>query len=211
MNQNGSTQLLGAGNNGLFVDTVGNVGVGTTTPNNQTSIGYTSLHVEDSGGSMIVLSKASGPITKMFADASGIGFALEGSGYTHQNIRWKAGVISGATDSHMLLNSSGNLTVTGVVTANSDIRFKSNIRPIENALDIVCSLQGKLYTKEEVDDQVGFIAQEVEEVLPSVVHTDASEEKYKSINYASMVAVLTEAIKDQQKQIDELKEKLNGN
>ena len=159
---------------------------------------------------MIVLSKASGPIAKMFQDVNGLGFALEGTGYTNQNIRWKAGNISGATDSHMLLNSSGNLTVTGVVTANSDVRLKSNIRPIENALDIVNSLSGKLYTKEQVGDQVGFIAQEVEEVLP-VVHTDDSEEKYKSINYASMVALLTEAIKDQQKQIDELKEKLNGN
>ena len=58
---------------------------------------------------------------------------------------------------------------------------------------------------------IGFIAQEVEEILPSVVHTDDSEEKMKSINYASMVALLTEAIKQQQKQIDELKEKLNGN
>ena len=160
---------------------------------------------------MIVLSKASGPIAKMFQDVNGLGFALEGTGYTNQNIRWKAGTISGATDSHMLLNSSGNLTVTGVVTANSDIRLKSNIRPIENALDIVCSLQGKLYTKEQVDDQVGFIAQEVEQILPSVVHTDDSEEKYKSKNYASMVALLTEAIKQQQKQIDELKEKLDGN
>ena len=211
MYQNGTTQIWGGGSVGICVDGSGNVGVGFTSPNDQTSIGYKSLHVDSTNGAMLVLSKQAGPLAKMFQDVNGLGFSLEGSGYTNQNIRWKAGQISGATDSHMLLNSSGNLTVTGVVTANSDIRLKSNIRPIENALDIVNSLSGKLYTKEEIDDQVGFIAQEVEQILPSVVHTDDSEEKYKSINYASMVALLTEAIKQQQKQIDELKEKLNGN
>ena len=211
MYQNGTTQIWGGGSVGICIDGSGNVGVGFTSPNDQTSIGYKSLHVDSTNGAMLVLSKQAGPLAKMFQDVNGLGFSLEGTGYTNQNIRWKAGAISGATDSHMLLNSSGNLTVTGVVTANSDIRLKSNIRPIENALDVVCSLQGKLYTKEQVDDQIGFIAQEVEEILPSVVHTDASEEKYKSINYASMVALLTEAIKQQQKQIDELKEKLNGN
>ena len=167
------------------------------------------MAMEGTAGALIDMG-LSGAESRIVADTNGLGFQVSGS-FTHQNIRWKAGAISGATDSHMLLNSSGNLTVTGVVTANSDVRLKSNIRPIENALDIVCSLQGKLYTKEQVDDQVGFIAQEVEEVLPSVVHTDDSEEKMKSINYASMVALLTEAIKQQQKQIDELKEKLNGN
>ena len=204
---NGSTQLLGASNNGLFVTTLGDIAIGKTTTNSVSN--YKIMAMEGTTGSLIDMG-LSGAESRIVADTNGLGFQVSGT-FTNQNIRWKAGAITGATDSHMLLNSSGNLTVTGVVTANSDVRFKSNIRPIENALDIVCSLEGKLYTKEEVDDQVGFIAQEVEQILPSVVHTDASEEKYKSINYASMVAVLTEAIKEQQKQIDELKEKVNGN
>jgi hypothetical protein len=52
--------------------------------------------------------------------------------------------------------------------------------------------------------QIGFIAQEVEEVLPEVVHTDS--EGYKSVEYSKVVSVLVEAIKEQQKEIDELKQ-----
>ncbi len=65
---------------------------------------------------------------------------------------------------------------------------------------------------------MGLIAQEVEEVLPEIVHEhemplmqDAEEgEVYKTVDYEKMVGVLIEAMKDQQKQIEELKSRLDG-
>ena len=54
--------------------------------------------------------------------------------------------------------------------------------------------------------QMGLIAQEVEKVFPEVVLTD--NEGYKSIAYSKMVAVLIEAIKEQQEMIEELKLKI---
>jgi hypothetical protein len=55
---------------------------------------------------------------------------------------------------------------------------------------------------------LGFIAQEVEKVLPEVVQTEKNAEGYKSVQYDKIVALLVEAIKDQQKQINSLKAEL---
>ena len=101
--------------------------------------------------------------------------------------------------------ASGGVTVTGTltateVTATSDERLKSDIQTIDNALDKVMNMRGVSYTK-QAEKGIGVIAQEIEKVLPEVV-TDG---EYKSVAYGNIVGVLIEAIKEQQKQIDELK------
>ena len=95
---------------------------------------------------------------------------------------------------------TGALTASGDVTAFSDERLKSDIETIDNALDKVMNMRGVSYTK-QAEKGVGVIAQEVEKVLPEVV----SDGEYKSVAYGNIVGVLIEAIKEQQKQIDELK------
>ena len=97
-----------------------------------------------------------------------------------------------------------DLTVQGDVNSVSDVRTKENIETVENGLDLVSQLRGVWYNKiAEEDRKVGVIAQEVEEVLPEVVHTDT--EGMKSVDYGKMVGVLIEAIKELKQEIDELK------
>ena len=102
------------------------------------------------------------------------------------------------TDAGITVN--GALTATGDITAFSDERLKSDIETIDNALDKVMNMRGVSYIK-QAEKGIGVIAQEVEKVLPEVV-TDG---EYKSVAYGNIVGVLIEAIKEQQKQIDELK------
>jgi hypothetical protein len=118
-------------------------------------------------------------------------------------------VRNGATTRFTLDSNSGDFTATGNITAYSDERLKSNIRPIDNALGLVLQLDGVRYTKDN-KESIGLIAQEVQKVLPEFAHTANDEMKTMSLNYSGMVSVLIEAIKDQQEQIDNLKEKLNG-
>ena len=112
------------------------------------------------------------------------------------------------------LSSSGNaltgsFTATGDITAFSDARVKENVETIPNALDKVKAMRGVGYNKIGADTQsVGVIAQELEEVVPQLVHTD--EEGMKSVAYGNITAVLIEAIKEQQVQIEELKARLDG-
>jgi Chaperone of endosialidase len=118
-----------------------------------------------------------------------------------------------------LTNPTVRLQVNGDIIANSiagssDARFKTNIAPIKNPLQKVLQLRGvnfdwntKAFPDKKFSDQkaIGFIAQEVEKVLPEVVQTENSNEGYKAVQYDKVVALLVEAIKEQQKQIDRLK------
>jgi hypothetical protein len=125
----------------------------------------------------------------------------------------------------MRIDSSGNLlvgttsgsdkvTVNGDVSATnfnttSDATLKTNVETLSGSLDAVMSMRGVSFDWiESGKSEVGVIAQEVEEVIPDLVNTN--EQGIKSVKYGNMVAVLIEAIKDQQKQIDELKAQLNS-
>ncbi|MBO7146114.1 MAG: tail fiber domain-containing protein, partial [Salinivirgaceae bacterium] len=108
---------------------------------------------------------------------------------------------------------------TNGVDQTSDQRLKTNIKPLEKALDKVLTLNGVTYEwriKEfpnknfDSNRHVGVIAQELEAVLPEAVETGA--DGYKSVNYSNITPLLIEAIKEQQsiinnqqQQIDELK------
>ena len=104
-----------------------------------------------------------------------------------------------------------NLQVHGgdiIAFYSSDKRLKDNVIPITNPISKIMKIGGYTFDWNEKQDtynghDVGVIAQEVEKVLPEVVET--RENGYKAVKYDKMVPLLIEAIKDQQKQIDELK------
>lgn len=100
--------------------------------------------------------------------------------------------------------NSGGITSSGNVTAYSDERLKSDITTITHAVGKVQQLRGVMFTKDG-EASTGVIAQEVQKVLPEVVN-DKGE--YLSVAYGNMVGLLIEAIKEQQAQIDDLKERL---
>jgi hypothetical protein len=89
----------------------------------------------------------------------------------------------------------------------SDATLKTNVETLTGSLDAVKSLRGVSFDwLENGGSEVGVIAQEVEAVLPDVVSTN--DQGIKSVKYGNMVALLIEAMKEQQAQIDELKAKL---
>ena len=102
--------------------------------------------------------------------------------------------------------STGDLTVGGNVTANSDLNLKEDIVTIPDALQKVRDMRGVSFSwKENGRKSIGVVAQEVEKVLPELVNeTDG----VKSVAYGNIIGLLIEAIKEQQIQIDELKRRL---
>ena len=106
------------------------------------------------------------------------------------------------------LNVSGNLYAGGTLLS-SDRRFKKDIITVDNALDKVLKLRGVYYywrqkdfPNKNFDDklELGLIAQEVETIIPEVVGESA--DGYKGVEYSKLVALLVEAIKEQQAIID---------
>jgi hypothetical protein len=96
----------------------------------------------------------------------------------------------------------------GNFNTTSDIKLKENVVTLENSLDKIKAMRGVSFDwKDSGKSTIGLIAQEVEQVLPELVEHN-QEDDVKTVSYANIVAVLIEAIKEQQVQIDALKEKL---
>jgi hypothetical protein len=102
-------------------------------------------------------------------------------------------------------STTGKYTTAGW-THTSDIRLKENIVPVSNVLSDVLKLQGVRFSfisDNTKTRQIGFIAQDFEKVFPEFVVSD--NDGYKSISYGQISAVLVEAIKEQQQQIESYK------
>ncbi|WP_339791536.1 tail fiber domain-containing protein [uncultured Imperialibacter sp.] len=112
----------------------------------------------------------------------------------------------GSVNASNSVSAEGDMFATNFNTT-SDGRLKENITPIEHSLANTLKLRGVSYNwvdkAKSQSRQIGVIAQEVEKVYPEFVHTN--EEGMKSVNYAQMVAVLIEAIKELNTQIETLK------
>ena len=124
-------------------------------------------------------------------------------------------VVNGGSNSSYSAYFYKGAYATGSFISGSDKRWKKNINTIENALDKVTRLRGVTYFWDvennpdkafDTKRQIGVIAQEVEEIIPELVITD--EQGFKGVNYPQFSAILIEAIKEQQKKIGKLEEKV---
>lgn len=100
----------------------------------------------------------------------------------------------------------GDLYATGNITAYSDARIKENVVTIDSALEKVESMRGVYYNKIDDPDktkEVGFIAQEVNEVIPEAV-TYAEDVDQYGVKYANITALLVESVKELSQQVKDL-------
>lgn len=120
-----------------------------------------------------------------------------------------SGCVGGAYSRPVLLDVNGLVNSVGS-TLTSDRRFKQDVKPIQNAMDLVRRLQGTTYQFKQAEfkernfpggNQYGFIAQDVEKVMPEIASENS--DGYYAVNYTMLIPVLTEAIKQQDKTITE--------
>lgn len=132
------------------------------------------------------------------------------TGETNNYLNGNLGI--GTTTISEKLHVSGNILATGNITAYSDSKLKDNVKTIENALNKVTKLRGVEFNRNDIDGnpkQIGVIAQEVENIIPEVV-TYHEKTDIKSVAYGNMVGLLIEAIKEQQTQIESLKNEIKS-
>jgi hypothetical protein len=117
------------------------------------------------------------------------------------------------------LHVNGSVAGVGAYNNISDIRFKKDIEPITGALEKIMALQGITFNWDRKTDSdfifddrnhLGFSAQDLEKVVPQVVSTANDKMQTKSIAYGDLVPLLTEAIKEQQKQISNQNEQIES-
>jgi len=192
-----------------ITDDSGNVG----TANNTWSNGrFTNMTIEDTLNVRAAIDLADGDIVRFgssddarfFYDGSNNDFELELESACTDFL-----ITDNGTTRFTFTKSSGNFTATGDVTAFSDINLKKNIEVIPNALDKVSQIRGVTFDRidNSIQRQSGVIAQEVEAVLPEVVHTD--KEGIKSVAYGNLVGLLIESIKELKAEVETLKKEHN--
>jgi hypothetical protein len=112
------------------------------------------------------------------------------------------------------INASGYITATGNITGYySDDRLKTKLGKIENALDKLCSLEGFYFEANQtaqdlgytVKKEVGVSAQSVQAVLPEVIAPAPIDAQYLTVDYARMMPLVIEAIKELRAEIQALK------
>lgn len=162
--------------------------------------------------------------------AYGFGIKSNSFGYIYRDINSPVPImtfdqsgrvgIGGNPQSGYTLKVSGNVCVYGSGTyygtwTQSDLRIKKDVTTVSNSLDIVLKSRGTSYNYVDEDfakesgfssRSYGLIAQEVKEVVPELVK--AGDDSILAINYDGYIPILIEAIKEQQKQIEALKEEV---
>ena len=179
----------------MRIDSSGNVGIGTTSPDGI-------LQVVDSGVSQLILGYNGNSINFFDGDS--------------QRFRNAAGT------ERFRMYSNGDFHADGDVvaysTSISDARLKDNVKPLESSLDKIMNLKGVEYIwnngSRKGQKDIGFIAQEVEDVIPEIVREKEvlfdEDTKYKTVDYEKITAVLVEAVKELQQEMVELKNRLNN-
>ena len=217
-----SLPFASSGPNQFLVRAVGGVGIGVNNPGVPLDVGGRVRTRDGAGNAAAVVFN-----TAFFGTNADIGWvgAMDatrlglygndprggsGWGLTFDTVTGNVGIGTGSAYPSYKLQVNGSVGGVGAYNNISDARFKTNVVPINGALELVGKLCGVRFDWRagqfpamnfESGRQLGFIAQEVQPVLPEAVSVDA--EGVHSIAYTKIIPVLVEAIKEQQGQMRE--------
>jgi hypothetical protein len=203
----GNTSTIGMSISGIITASSGFTGnisgtAGTITTLNSTSGNIT--NISGTAGTITTLNSTSGNITN-----------ISGTAGTITTLNSTSGTITNISGTNLNYSGIGTITnlsgvainITGIATAQdfdalSDENYKKNVITVNNALNKVEQLRGVSFDwKENGRSSYGVIAQELQKVLPELVHGDNP----KTVNYNGIIGVLIEAIKELKKEVEELK------
>jgi hypothetical protein len=230
----------------VTIDQDGNVGIGTTTPGAKLQIAGGAVRLDAPQGAPYGYSirigsgwggwaRAYGFHSSADAELAAFGaygsgntltYAFIGPGATAFNSPWMVitntgNVGIGTTTPSQKLSVVGNICATGNINGNSatcgsDIRWKKDLKPLENTLEKISQLKPVYYywKKDEFPDkhftdkrQIGLIAQDMQKVFPELVVED--KEGYLSVDYSRFTSVLLKAIQEQQQIIHEQQQQIH--
>ena len=191
----------------VVFDGNGNVGIGVTSPGAKFQVGAT---ISAAGTGISVNAGAGGGNIISVGTTNHNWFPFtNGQNYYSSDVHNFRSASNTVT--YMVLNST-SLTASGDIVAYgspSDKRLKENIKPIKSALDKVSKLQGVTFNWKKSDsildikEDIGFIAQDVQKVVPELVREN--ENGMLSMRHQGIAPILLEAIKELKAEIEELK------
>lgn len=199
---------LGFGKNALFSHIYGNTNI---------AIGASALYSNISGNSNICIGYSAGynelGSDKLYIENTNSSTPLIGGDFSTEKVginRLMTDLLSRSENFQVGGNAyiSGNLVVN-TTSYTSDIRYKKNIRTLENPIELLSKIRGTRYDFDvekfpqmSSTPQIGLLAQEVESIYPELVNTDTNG--YKSVDYARLTPILLEAIKNLNQRLEKV-------
>jgi hypothetical protein len=200
----------------MRINSAGNVGIGTSSPASKLEVkgtGFVASSISGDSTSETQLRFLTNTGARVSQQANQA-LIFDTNATERVRITSAGDVGIGVVSPTVKLDVAGSILASGNVTAYSDIRVKDNVESIEGAIGKLNQIRGVTYTRTDLDDKqrrfAGVIAQEIEQVLPEAVFDNG---KVKAVDYNATIALLIEAVKEQQGQINELKltiEQLKG-
>ena len=150
-------------------------------------------------------------ITKNLDVSSNVNFSGNGVGLYNGGVSWVPEINTLEVHGHVQI--FGNMLASGLIMSTSDRNLKKNIEPLDKGINVINELQPKSYLWKDNNlntpnkKTFGFIAQEVNEIIPDIVH---KQEEYYNIEYNSLTAILTKSIQELSNKVDDIDNKLNS-
>jgi hypothetical protein len=114
--------------------------------------------------------------------------------------------IGTASPSNTLEVVAEGTTLADAWTTRSSRRFKSNIQPLDGALEKIERLQGVSYQrKSDGKREIGVVAEDVDQIVPELVSRDPKTHEVQGVDYSRLAALLIEAVKAQEAEIRQLR------
>jgi hypothetical protein len=189
----------------IFLQGTGRVGFGTTRPNAQLE-----SVVASEGTLAFRLLSGSNSFLDITPTHTGGRFQTQVSTVNNRDLLFLPGTgnvgIGTTSPANTLEVVAGGTTLADAWTARSSRRFKTNIQPLEGALEKIEQLQGVSYErKTDGKHEIGVIAEDVDQIVPEIVSRDPKTKEVQGVDYARLAALLIEAVKSQQAEIQQLK------
>ena len=200
--------------NQMTVDDTGRIGIGTTSP----SLSYANkgLEIEAADEQVSLRLQRTGSSPNVLEISARNSDTLIYNVGTARNFRFGiAGTEEFRMDTLGNFHADADIIAFSTTTA-SDIKFKENVKSIPYGLKEVLQMnpvQFDWIEKRNGTHDIGFIAQEMEKIVPEVIKETETLEvggTHKTMDYAKLTSILVQAIQEQQQQINKLEEKLNG-
>ena len=178
------------------VDIDGNTQADGTLTVGVNGTGYDVKFYGDTAGSYLMWDESSNSLNMINSHMSGASATFHGAVYSMDD----------ASNNISILVPETHSIKAGQFVTFSDATLKKNVKQLDGAIEKVMSMRGVSYEMKKDNRgraEVGFIAQEMKQVVPEVVYGD--KDGNHGIDYGKLTSILVEAVKAQQTQIDELK------
>jgi Chaperone of endosialidase len=210
------TSSSALGNSALYQNVNGQIGIDTTSPTQRLEVDSGNFLVKGSNNfkspgqdAFVYVGDTNHSVEAIYSGGLTLGAYLVPEAVYIADKTGYVGILNQSPDYILTLQEGGGDMIADGYTVYSSRRFKTNIHPLLGSLEKIEQLQGVSYVrKSNGKPEIGVVAEDAAKVVPELVSSDPKTGEVQGVDYARLSALLIEAVKSQQTEINQLKEQV---